>query len=103
MIDYRNTVEGSRRFANPDIYQKSLDFQEEMARHGIAWHNHYADECTPDFCCCHGDNLSDTSYHTYIPSFRAVVKQALDELKEKVSDKDRAHFESLVSSVLATY
>ncbi|GAB4023331.1 hypothetical protein GCM10028808_73460 [Spirosoma migulaei] len=85
MYDYRETVEGKRRFANPEIYEKTLKFQQEMAKHGIAWHNHFANECTIDFCCCEGNNLSDTNYHTFIPSFRTVAKQALEELKGQLS------------------
>lgn len=85
MIDYRETIEGKRRFANPEIYEKTLQFQEEMRKLGIAWHNHYANECTPDFCCCQGDNLSNTNYHTFIPSYRTVAKQAIEELVESLT------------------
>ena len=91
MEDYRDSEEGKRRFANPEIYQKTLDFQEEMGKAGVAWHNHYSDECTIDFCCCQGDNLSNTKYTTYIPSNREVVKQALSDLFEIVKHGDAEH------------
>lgn len=91
MEDYRESEEGKRRFANPEIYQKTVDFQAEMGKAGVAWHNHYSNECTIDFCCCEGDNILGSTYNTYIPSYREVVKQALNELYEKVKHGDPAH------------
>jgi hypothetical protein len=86
--DYRITEEGKRRFDNPEIYEKTLKFQTEMGKLGVAWHNHFANECTADFCCCEGDNMDDTSYKHYVPSFRTAIKVALDELYEKVKHLD---------------
>ena len=91
MEDYRNSEEGKRRFANPEIYQKTVDFQEEMRSMGVAWHNHYSNECTIDFCCCQGDNLKSTNYSQYIPSNREVIKQALEELFDQVKHGDAEH------------
>mgnify|MGYP000552973827 CR=1 FL=1 len=91
MKNYAESEEGKRRFANPQIYQKSLDYQAEMGKLGVAIHNHYSDECTIDFCCCQGDNLKgveglqDTNYHTYIPSFTTSLKQAFSELEAEFS------------------
>lgn len=80
MIDYRKTEEGERRFSNPEIYKETLDFQKKMEAFGVAWHNHFSDECTSDFCCCQGDNMKDTNYKHYIPSFREAVKLAFEEV-----------------------
>ncbi len=102
MIDYKETEEGARRFANSEIYKKSLDFQKDMKLMGVAWHNHFADECTIDFCCCEGDNLPKidgdngktypaTDYRFYIPSFRSVIKLALEELYEECKHGDQEH------------
>ena len=101
-IDYRDTIEGARRFKNPEIYQKTLEFQQEMAKLGVAWHNHFSDECTIDFCCCMGDNMKEltgaggvkyppTDYKHYIPSFRTAIKQALEELFDEVKHGDKEH------------
>lgn len=98
--DYRETEEGKRRFENPEIYQATLDFQNKMAELGVAWHNHYSDECTIDFCCCQGDNMGEcgetikypaTKYQTWIPSFREVIKWALEELYEECKHGDKEH------------
>lgn len=102
MQDYRYELEGKRRFDNPSIYKKTLEFQNEMAKLGVAWHNHFANECTIDFCCCQGDNMKEiisengtvypaTNYKHYIPSFRTVIKDALDELYEEVKHGDLEH------------
>lgn len=98
--DYRNTEEGQRRFSNPEIYKVTLDFQKKMGELGIAWHNHYSDECTIDFCCCQGDNMGQhgdkikypaTNYNTWIPSFKEVIKLALEELYEECKHGDKEH------------
>lgn len=89
--DYRETIEGKRRFSNPEIYRKSLEFQKEMQKLGVAWHNQFADECTHDFCCCEGDNLMGSDYKHYIPSFRTVLKDALDDLFEVCKHGDEDH------------
>lgn len=100
--DYRETKEGKRRFANKEIYEKTLAFQYEMKKHGVAWHNHFSDECTIDFCCCQGDQMKElkgdngqvypaTQYRHYIPSFRTVVKEALNELYEQCKHGDAEH------------
>lgn len=91
--NYLETEEGKRRFNNPEIYQATLDFQNKMKDLGVAWHNHFADECTVDFCCCVGDNPKDlkTSYNHFIPSYREVVKLVLDELYEECKHGDLEH------------
>ena len=100
MEDYRETTEGKRRFDNPELYEKTLAFQTQMAENGIAWHNHFSDECTIDFCCCNGDNLKEfkgsggkiypeTKYKHYIPSFTTVIKQAFTEYYETVKSTDK--------------
>ena len=33
-------------------YKIRLIFQYVLWKIGIAWHNNYEDECTPDFNCC---------------------------------------------------
>lgn len=68
--DYRDTPEGKWRFANPSLYQKTLEFQSMLAKHGIAWHNPFANECTADFCCCYGDG----KYKKYFPSMDQMLK-----------------------------
>lgn len=98
--DYANTPEGQRRFENPDVYQKTLEFQKEMAANGVAWHNHFADECTIDFCCCKGDNRKElkggngkvypaTNYLHHIPSFRTAIKQSFEEYYEEIKHLDK--------------
>lgn len=84
MSNYNDTIEGKRRFKNPDIYKKTLDFQNQMKDLGIAWHNHFADECTIDFACCCGDK----DYKHYIPSFRTVIKQAFNDYYEEIKHLD---------------
>lgn len=90
-MNYQDSVEGKRRFENKEVYKKTLDFQNEMKKHGIAWHNHFANECTIDFCCCEGDNVKKlhgnngeiypaSEYKHYIPSYRTVIKEAFQEL-----------------------
>lgn len=37
--DYRKIKAGERRFNNPEIYKKSLEFQKYLLSKGIAWHN----------------------------------------------------------------
>lgn len=93
ITDYKKTIEGKRRFENPQLYQKTLDFQKEMAANGVAWHNHFSDECTIDFCCCIGDNMKgenvDTNYTHFIPSFKTAIKQAFEEYYEEVKQLDK--------------
>lgn len=50
--DYRKTKEGKRRFAYPIIYKITHLFQFILWKIGIAWHNRFSGECTPDFNCC---------------------------------------------------
>lgn len=52
MEDYRNTIEGQRRFKYPKLYWLTCMFQASLWFLGIAWHNRYSDECTRDFNCC---------------------------------------------------
>lgn len=52
MQDYRDTKEGKWRFANPEHYKKTVEFQVFLQGIGIAWHNPLANECTNDFGCC---------------------------------------------------
>ncbi len=82
--DYRKTVEGKRRFGNKAIYAQTLEFQKKMAEQGVAWHNHFSDECTIDFCCCQGDG----KYEHHIPSFTVAIKQAFAEYYEEIKAFD---------------
>ena len=50
--DYRKTKEGIRRFKHSIIYCITLGWQYFLYLIGIAWHNSYSGECTPDFNCC---------------------------------------------------
>lgn len=102
IIDYKTTEEGRRRFENTEIYEETLKFQKRLASLGVAWHNHFSDECTIDFCCCQGDNMRElkgdngeiypaTAYQFYIPSFKEVIKLALEELYEECKHGDKEH------------
>lgn len=70
--NYGDTMEGRRRFDNPEIYKETVAFQNRMQQLGVAWHNHFSDECTSDFCCCTGEG----NYQHYIPSFDTVIKES---------------------------
>lgn len=85
--NYLETEEGVRRFKEKEIYSLTLEFQEKLKEHGVAWHNTFSDECTVDFCCCEGDG----NYKYYLPSYRSVVKQALQELFEECKHGDQEH------------
>lgn len=50
--DYRDSIEFGFTKINPEIYQKTLEFQQYLLDNGIAWHNPFSDECTPGFECC---------------------------------------------------
>jgi hypothetical protein len=76
--DYRKTEEGKRRFTNPEVYQKTVDFQNYMQSVGIAWHNPYSDECCSDFACCTG--VGD--YHTFFPAIDRTKKFSVTEAEE---------------------
>lgn len=89
--NYLETEEGKRRFENKQVYELSLKFQQDLKELGVAWHNVFSDECTTDFCCCCGDNLDDTNYSIYLPSYRSVVKLALEELFEITKHGDQEH------------
>jgi hypothetical protein len=68
--DHRTSLTYLRTSTYPELYKKSVEWQDELQRNGIAAHNHFADECTSDFACCTG--LGD--YHTYLPSYETVLK-----------------------------
>jgi hypothetical protein len=85
-MNYDQTIEGQRRISNPVIYEKSLQFQKEMKECGVAWHNHFADECTIDFACCCGD--MPELYNHHIPSFRIAIKQAFEEYYQEIIQFD---------------
>lgn len=87
MIDYRYTLSGIRRFNQPDVYKITLEFQKQLASHGIAWHNPFSNECTVDFCCCKGDG----KYNAYFPSYEEVIKQFCSELFEETKHGDEEH------------
>lgn len=87
MQDYRYTLSGLRRFNNPDVYKKTLEFQKYLKENGIAWHNPFSNECTVDFCCCNGDG----KYNSYFPSYEVVVKQFCNELFEETKHGDKEH------------
>lgn len=95
MQDYRYTLSGLRRFNNPDVYQKTLEFQKEMKLLGVAWHNPFSNECTQDFCCCTGDG----KYNVYFPSYEEVVKQFCSELFEATKHGDQEHQEWLKNKI----
>lgn len=111
--DYRNSIEGKRRFENSEIYGLTLQFQDNLRKLGVAWHNVFADECTIDFCCCQGDNMEalgeeypNTDYKHYLPSYKEVIKLALDELYEECKHGDQDHQDWLknkFNSYLNTY
>ena len=86
-FDYRETPAGKRRFANPEVYQKTFEFQNYLESQGIAFHNPYSDECNSDFCCCEGNG----NYQTYFPSYAKFAKQLLEELYEEIKHGDEAH------------
>jgi len=50
--DYRLTPAGIRVSKHPRIYKLTVVGQWILYKIGIAVHNHFADECTPDFNCC---------------------------------------------------
>lgn len=77
--DYRNSLEGIRRFNNPELYQKTVEMQKEFQKNGIAWHNPFSDECTDDFCCCTGQG----NYDTYLPSYRQAFKDHQEYRKHR--------------------
>jgi hypothetical protein len=85
--DYRYSIEGKRRFENPELYKKFLEFQKEMKEYKVAIHNPFANECTMDFCCCEGDG----DYLHYFPSERVIIKQALEELYQEIKHGDEEH------------
>lgn len=90
--NYLETEEGKRRFENPKVYDLTLKFQEDLKKHGVAWHNVFSDECTQDFSCCCGTSLDNgIQYNTFLPSYRSVVKLALQELFEIVKHGDKKH------------
>lgn len=96
--DYSKSIEGKRRFSNPKIYELTLEFQKNLGKLGVVWHNTFADECTIDFCCCQGDNMESlgedypaTNYKHYLPSYREVIKLALEELYEECKHGDKEH------------
>jgi hypothetical protein len=69
--DYRQSEAGKRRFNNPEVYKKTIDFQNYLQSKGVAWHNPYSDECCSDFACCTGEG----NYHTYFPSYSQALKE----------------------------
>lgn len=73
-IDYRYELAGIRRFSNPELYKKTVEFQNLLAENGIAWHNPFSDECTDDFGCCTGKG----EYDTYFPSYEVAIKEHLE-------------------------
>jgi hypothetical protein len=99
MDDYRDTVEGKRSFENKGIYKLTFNFQQKMAKLGVAWHNHFSNECTDDFNCCCGNG----DYQHYIPSFRTAIKQAFKEYYEEIKhiDKDgllKTHLDKFINN-----
>lgn len=95
MKDYRETDAGKRRFANPEIYQETVKFQDYLKSMGIAWHNPFSNECTIDFACCMGDR----DYHTYFPSYGKAVEQFTNELFEHIKHGNDEHKEWLKTEI----
>ena len=87
ITDYRESIEGKRRFSEQKAYRESLHFQKVMQDLGIAWYNHFSNECTIDFCCCEGD----CKYNHHIPSFYSHTKQIFEELFEEIKHGDKEH------------
>lgn len=52
LYDYRKTNAGKRRFTYPRMYWLTWKLQAVLHFFGVAWHNAFSDECTPDFNCC---------------------------------------------------
>lgn len=50
--DYRFTIEHKRAAWYPAIYRLTCWAQTILWKLGVAWHNSFSNECTPDFNCC---------------------------------------------------
>ena len=85
--NYLKSKAGKRRFANPEVYQKTLEFQKYLQENGIAWHNPYSDECTDDFGCC--EPLGD--YSDRIPSHNTWLKRLFARLFDDIKHGDQEH------------
>lgn len=94
-FDYRFTLSGIRRFNSPDVYIKTVEFQNFLKENGIAWHNSFSNECTSDFSCCVGDG----KYHSYLPSYEVLLKQFCNDLFEEVKHGDTDHQDWLKSKI----
>lgn len=99
MEDYRYTLAGLRRFNNPDVYRKTVEFQKFLKEHGVAWHNSFANECTIDFCCCEGDG----KYNAYLPSYESMIKQFSHDLMKELEGCLDAKHKKLVQAKLETF
>lgn len=86
-FDVRDTQSFQRCINNPEVYKKSVEFQNYLYENDIAWHNNVANECTIDFCCCQGDGDFDTN----LPSYYSFAKEILEELFQKIKHGDQEH------------
>lgn len=90
-MTYEDSPAGKRRFGNAKLYKMSFEFQEALAKEGIAWHNVFSNECTADFSCCMGDG----KYYAYLPSYLTSAKQLFSEFLGGISDEDISSIEKL--------
>ena len=81
--DCTKTVTGKRRIANPDVYKKTMEFQQYMAENGFAWHNPFGGECTEDFGCCGTIGQYEARY----PSYYTVVSMCFDEVERVIKER----------------
>jgi len=58
--DVRETKEHKWCVENPELYEMTVVFQKLLHEQGIAWHNTFSNECTPDFNCCTDDGSKAT-------------------------------------------
>lgn len=99
MKDYRESLSGKRRFSNPEIYKKTLEFQEYLRGKGIAWHNFYSNECTIDFDCCQDKSIGKIPISLSIPSEDIILKTFSGELFEEIKHGDQEHVDWLKNKI----
>ncbi len=95
MKDYRESIAGKRRFSNPEIYAKTLEFQSYLRSKGIVWHNFYSDECTIDFDCCQEKTIGKIPVTLSVPSEETILKTFSNDLYEEIKHGDDEHKEWL--------
>lgn len=101
-FDYRLTESGKRRFGNPELYLKTVEFQNFLDENGVAWHNPFSNECTMGFECCMGTG----NHKHYFPSYQTLVKDFCKELFEDIKHGDQEHqdwLENRIETFLKVY